>query len=97
MGCLIIILAMLTPRLVLALIFLLTGWFEIVFATWLWPVLGFLFLPYTTLAYMAAVLNTGGAITTGWLALIVIAALADVGHWGGGYRFHRRRVIVINK
>jgi len=64
---------------------------------WLWPVLGFVFLPYTTLAYMWPVLNTGGPITPGWLSLIIIAALADLGHWGGGYRTHRRRVIVIEK
>ena len=92
MGCILVVLALLVPRVVMVAIFLLTSWFGKAFETWVWPVLGFLFMPYTTLAYMAAVLNTGpGAITPGWLVLIVIAVLADVGHWGGGYRYRRRR------
>jgi hypothetical protein len=50
------------------------------------------------LAYMAAVLNTGaGAITPGWLVLIIIAVVADLSHWGGGYRFHRHRVITVEE
>jgi hypothetical protein len=91
MPCLLVILALLLPRVVMVLIFLLTPWFQRVFNIWLLPVLGFVLLPYTTLAYLWAVLNTGGPITPGWLILIVIAALADLGHWGSGYRSHRRR------
>jgi hypothetical protein len=97
-GCVLIFLALLVPRVTMVAIWLLTTWFQAVFDTLLWPVLGFLFMPYTTLAYMAAVLNNGaGAISPGWLVLIIIAVLADLGHMGGGYRFHRHRVIVVKE
>lgn len=97
MPCLFVVLALMVPRVAMVLIFLLTQWFEAVFANWLWPVLGFVFLPYTTLAYMAAVLNSSGPITSGWLVVIIIAVIADIAHWGGGYRTRRRRVIVVEK
>ncbi len=90
MGCLLIALALLLPRVAIVLLFLFTRLFDGVFTTWLWPLLGFIFLPYTLLAYTAAVVNTGGAITPGWLVLIVIAIVVDVGHWERGYRFRRR-------
>lgn len=93
MGCFIVLFALLLPRAAMVLIFLFTTWFQQVFATWLLPILGFIFLPYTTLAYTAAVLNTGGSITLGWGILIIIAVIADVGHWGGGYRWRRVRVV----
>ena len=91
MGCVLFLLAVALPRVTMIFILLLTGWFQEVFKTWVWPMLGFVFFPYTTLAYMAAYLNTGGAIGAGWLVVIVVAALADLGHWGGGYRFRRIR------
>ena len=55
----------------------------------LWPVLGFLFMPYTTLAYMAAVLNVG-SVEGWWLALVIAAVLVDLAHWGGGGHAVRR-------
>ncbi|HET6427464.1 MAG TPA: hypothetical protein VFJ30_03570 [Phycisphaerae bacterium] len=93
MGCLVILLALLLPRVAMVLILLFTRWFQAAFTTWIWPVLGFIFMPYTTLAYMAAVLNTTGGITLGWMILIAIAVIVDIGHWGGGYRARRRRAV----
>lgn len=90
MGCLLILVGLLLPRAAIVLIWLFTDWLHAVFDVWLWPLLGFIFLPYTTLAYVAAMLNTGGTITLGWLILIIVAVLADVAHWGGGYRTRRR-------
>ena len=91
MGCVAIIVALLAPRLVLFFIWLLTPWFTQAFASWIAPLLGFLFMPYTTLAYMGATL--GGGITTLWLVLIVLAVLVDLSHLGFGrrYAYARRR------
>jgi hypothetical protein len=91
MGCILVVLALLLPRVLMGFIALLTNWFSLAFKTWLWPILGFLFMPYTTLAYMAAMLNAGGNVSGGWLVLVIIAAIVDVGHWGGTRHFHRRR------
>jgi hypothetical protein len=61
-------------------------------AMWLWPVLGFLFLPWTTLAYvLVAPTGTVNGLL-GWL-LILIALLSDLSAYGGGYR--SRRVVVV--
>jgi hypothetical protein len=59
----------------------------------LWPALGFLFMPYTTLAYMWAVLNNNKMVNGLWLVVVVIAVLADLGFIGGGRHYYwvRRR------
>jgi hypothetical protein len=79
MPCIIVLLAMLTPRLVMFFIWLLTNWFQQAYGTWVWPLLGFFLMPYTTLAYMAAMLNAHG-VTGGWLVLVIVAVLVDLGH-----------------
>ncbi len=92
-GCLATILALTAPRLAMVLIWLLTDWFGRAYETVIWPVLGFLFMPYLTLAYMAAMLH-GGSVHGWWLALVILAALVDLGHWGGGerqYHAHQQR------
>ncbi len=100
MGCILTLLAVAVPRVVMVFIVLLTNWFSQAYQTVIWPLLGFFFMPYTTLAYMAAVLNNAGNVTGGWLALVIVAAVVDIGHWGGGQRTvrtyrvrrtHRRR------
>ena len=85
MPCLITIVALMVPRLVMFFIFLLTNWFGRAFTSAVWPILGFLFLPYTTLAYMAAKLNAGG-VTGWWLVLVIVAVIVDLGHLAGAKR-----------
>ncbi len=51
MPCLFVILAMSAPRLVVALLYFLSHWFDGMFTSALWPVLGFLFMPTTLLWY----------------------------------------------
>ncbi len=55
---------------------------------WVWPLLGAIFLPWTTLAYLYVF--PGGITGYEWL-ILVIALLIDLAGHGGGYR-HRRRV-----
>ena len=89
-SCLTAIIAMLMPRGAMVLIFVLTDWFQRAYETALWPVLGFLFMPYTTLAYMAGKVNAG-QIVDGWLVLLIAAVVVDIGHWGGSSHAARRR------
>lgn len=70
----------------MAFIWLLTNWFDRAYETVLWPVVGFFLMPYTTLAYMAAMLNNNYSVRGGWLALVVVAVVVDIGHWGEGGR-----------
>jgi cell shape-determining protein MreD len=90
MPCLPLIVAVFFPRVVMIFIALLTHWFGAAFDTLLWPILGFLFMPYTTLAYMAAMLNNNHTVSGGWMALIIVAALVDVGGQGRSARRRKR-------
>jgi hypothetical protein len=86
MGCILVVIALAVPRLLMVGLFLLTDWFGQAFETTLWPVLGFLFMPYTTLAYMAAMFHNDHSVSGAWLVLVIVAVLVDMGHWGGGHR-----------
>jgi cytochrome b561 len=67
------------PRVVMFFILLLTNWFQQAYQTILWPLLGFFFMPYTTLAYMAAMVNNNHQLSNGWLVLVIIAIVLDLG------------------
>ena len=84
------IIAMAVPRVAMVAILVLTDWFAKSFDTVLWPVLGFVFMPYTTLAYIAA-MGRLGDLRGGWMALFIVAILVDAGQWSGGRFLSRRR------
>jgi uncharacterized metal-binding protein len=68
----------LSPRLVVLFIAILTDWFSRAYDTKAWPILGFFFMPYTTLAYMAGILNSHtGSLSGPWVFLVVFAVLLD--------------------
>jgi hypothetical protein len=87
MPCLAVLFALFFPRLVMVVIWLCTRWFVVAFNTVLWPLLGFIFMPYTTLAYMTAMLKNHHTVNGGWLVLIIFAALVDL----AGHRHLSRR------
>lgn len=91
MGCILFLIALAVPRVVMFIAFLTTDWFGHAFETRLWPLVGFVFLPYTTLAYIAAMLNNSHALTGGWLVLFLVAVFVDISHLGGGGRSYRRK------
>lgn len=79
MGCLIAILAMFMPRVVLLAAWLFADWSTRAFEGRFWPVMGFIFAPFTTLAYMGAQLNMrAGEWSTGWTVIVVLAVMADL-------------------
>jgi hypothetical protein len=95
MPCLIAIIAVFFPRVVIILIALFTDWISAAFSSYLWPILGFLFMPYTTLAYMAAMLNNHHSVSGGWLVVMIIAVFLDLGtHGGSTGRWRGRRISV---
>ena len=54
---------------------------------WIWPVLGLLFLPWTTIMYVLVAPGGIGGFDWVWLALTLVA---DLGSYGGGVG--RRRI-----
>lgn len=60
------------------------------YSGWVLPLIGFFLLPTTTLAYAIAKNETNGLRSWG-LVLVVVAALLDLGIWGGGRGIFSRR------
>jgi hypothetical protein len=88
MPILFALLAVLLPRVTILMLWLLTPWFEGVFATPLWPVLGFLLMPTTLLWYSAVVNWLGGQWDLVPIIGMVVAILLDLSPTG----LRRRRV-----
>ncbi len=78
MGCILVLLALITPRLAIILLWFFTHWFRGLFATALWPILGFIFLPTTLLWYTMVQHWFGGQWTLWPVVGLVIALMIDV-------------------
>ena len=74
-GCFFALFGLIVPRFILFILWLI-GWGGRVFETKLWPILGFLLLPYTTLAYLLCSIYNCNEIT--WAITCVIAVLLDL-------------------
>lgn len=86
MPCLLAVLAFFAPRVVIVLLWLFTTWFSGIFATVLWPILGFFFLPTTLLWYTAVHNWYGGQWGTFQIIVLVVALMIDVSPAGGRRR-----------
>jgi hypothetical protein len=89
MGCLLLVLLLAFPRVALLVLFLFSNYLGRAYHGLLLPLLGFLFLPLTTLAY-AWMVNTGQPTVGINLLILIVAVLIDVGGLSGG-EYHRRR------
>jgi hypothetical protein len=88
MPLLLAIFALLAPRITILLLWVFTLWFDGLFTSSLWPVLGFIFLP-TTLLWYTVVLHWFGGVWSTWAIVgVIIALLIDV----SPAREHRRFV-----
>ena len=76
-----LILGIAFPRLVLALLFFFTNFLARAYHGLLIPLLGFFFLPLTTLIY-AWIVNSGASLQGIYLVAIIICVLADLGLLG---------------
>ena len=86
MPCLVIILSLVAPRLVTLLLWLFTNWFQGLFSTILWPIIGFIFLPTTLLWYTAVQRWFGGQWTFWPIVGLVIALSIDISPASGRRR-----------
>jgi hypothetical protein len=90
MPCFIALFAYFFPRVILVFVWLFSDYLGRAYQTLLWPLLGFVLMPMTTLAYAFAI-NANGSVTGIYAFLMVIAALADLGTHGAGPAARRRR------
>ena len=100
MCCLVTTLLLLGPRLAILVWWLMdSARFNLAFNTkvwpvhlavpfWVWPLLGAIFVPWTTLVYL--VVFPGGVVGLDW-AWLGLGLLIDLSsHLGGGYRYRGR-------
>jgi len=86
MGCLLVVLALISPRLALIILWLTTNLVDRAFDGLLLPIIGFIFLPITTLVYILAYAPGEGVTGVGWV-FVVFAALMDLSAHGGAKRY----------
>lgn len=86
MCCWLILAFAFAPRVALVLMWLLNDRISQAFGGVLVPLIGFFIMPWTTLMF---VLLSPGGFSTLDVIILVIAAIADIGSWGGGYRYRR--------
>jgi hypothetical protein len=85
-GCL----ALMAPRFAIVLVVLFSDYIGRANETIVWPFLGFLFMPLTTLAYAWAI-NSGGSVEGFRLVVVVVAVLMDLGLIGGSAAGRKRK------
>jgi hypothetical protein len=89
MPCLVGCLALSAPRLAIVLVVLFSNYIGRAYESALWPFIGFLFMPLTTLAYAWAI-NSRGSVAGVHLVVVVVAVLMDLGVVGGSASQSRR-------
>ena len=87
MPLLVVILALLLPRVTIALVWLFTNWFTGMFSNAVFPILGFIFLPTTLLWYSAVQHWFGGEWGIVAVAGAIVALIIDL------FPARRRRAI----
>lgn len=90
MPCLLTLIVLAFPRVVLVLMWLFSNTLDRAYHGLVIPLLGFIFLPITTIVY--AWMVTSGLPIAGFnLVILIIAVLLDVGSHSGGARYYRGR------
>lgn len=90
MCCVALIAAGIGPRIALGLVWIFGDRVEMAFSSWVWPLLGLLFLPWTTLMYVLAWGPLDGVSGWGWV-LVALGALLDVATYSSRAATQRRQ------
>lgn len=80
MGCLFALIAVLSPRLAVFLLWAFTNYIDRAFNGWVVPLLGIVFAPWTTLMYVLAAAPAGPVHVAGWL-VVGIGVVLDLSSW----------------
>jgi hypothetical protein len=89
MGCLVVLLAFISPRLALFAIFLFSDLLSRAFDSWFVPLLGFFLLPWTTLAYAVMWSASSNAVTGFEWFIVILAFIIDLGSYANRNRIQR--------
>ena len=92
MGCLFALGAAFFPRIMFLILWIARPvYVDAVFDTWIWPLLGIIFLPFTTLMYV--ILWSPGIGLTAWdWTWLILAVVCDVMHYTSTAYYNRERL-----
>jgi uncharacterized membrane protein len=85
MACLFAVFAAFAPRLALLFLLFFTDLFQQAFDGWFLPLLGIIFLPFTTLMYVFAAAPLGTANIWGWIS-VGLGLVLDLMQWYTAYQ-----------
>lgn len=88
MGCLYLLFALISPRILFVVLWIFTDYVRIAWDFWLWPLLLVIFMPVTGLALMWAYNTEFGLFQ---IAAIVVGVLMDLGSNSEAERRRRRQ------
>src|ERR1019366_9549829 len=91
MPCLLVLLILAFPRLVLVVMYFTSTYLQRAYHDLIIPLLGFFFLPLTTLTY-AWLMNTHRSLEGVNLIFLLVAVIIDLSGLGGGESHRRRRL-----
>jgi uncharacterized oligopeptide transporter (OPT) family protein len=89
MPCLLALFMVAFPRVAIVLLWFFTDFLDRAYHSIVLLILGFVFLPLTTIVY-AWIVNSGNAVSGIYAVAIIVAVAADVGLIGG-HQYSRRR------
>ena len=79
MGCLLVLLAAFAPRLIVVFAWIARPvYFDSVFDSWIFPLLGLIFLPFTTLMWLLVGAPPQGVAGWDWLWIVLAAILTEM-------------------
>lgn len=89
MCCFITVMGLLGPRAAMLVWWIWQpGRWDLAFSTWIWPVVGFVFAPWTTMAYVLVAPSGVQSLDWIWIAL---GLFLDLSFWFGGAWGNRDR------
>ena len=88
--CLLALIAVLSPRLAIVLLWLFTNYVDRAFAGFFLPLVGLIFLPWTTLLYVLVDVAPGPIHVAGWI-VIGLGVLIDLNSWAQARSSRRSR------
>ena len=92
MGCFFALLAVLSPRFALLVLWIFTNEVTKAFhGSFIWPFLGLIFLPFTTLIYCLVYAVGIGVTGWGWL-WVILGFILDIAAYGGSGYSNRDRI-----
>jgi hypothetical protein len=97
MGCLFLLIALLSPRLGIIVLWAFTNYVQRAFNdNWFWPLLGLIFLPWTTLIFILVAAPVGNITFWGWI-MVALGFLIDISNHAQSWTNRRQAQMIYSR